>query len=399
MNETCYDFIIAGGGAAGLSLAYHLVNSSLREHSILVVDKDTKDRNDRTWCFWANQPTLFDGIAHRSWSQLRVVGKAFEKTVDLQAYRYKMIRGIDFYRFSQRELSAHANVRFLQGKVEAIEDRIEDREERAAVVVDGQTYAGRWVFDSRFQPSQFRPDPARYRYLQQHFRGWEIETAAPAFDPQVSTFMDFRTVEKQGVSFFYVLPFSERHALVEYVLHGRQAAPYSQTLRTYLETGLEIKDYRIVAMEGGANPLTDQPFPRRVGRRIMSIGIPGGRVKPTTGYAFWRIQQDSAAIVRSLLRAEHPFDVPADSRFFRLGDSLMLQIMDRHSDQVEPIFVALFKNNPIERVLRFLDEMASPWESLSLIATLPPALFLQALFQLKVLGEVQDSQSIIRRIV
>jgi lycopene beta-cyclase len=170
-------------------------------------------------------------------------------------------------------------------------------------------------------------------------------------------------------------------------------------LRAYLETTLGIKDYRIVAMEGGTNPLTDQPFPRRVGQRIMSIGILGGRVKPTSGYAFWRIQQDSAAIVRSLLQAEHPFDVPPDSRFYHLCDSLMLQIMDHHGDQIEPIFAALFKNNPIERVLRFLDEAASPWESLSLIATLPPALFLQALFQLKVLGRVQDSQTIIRRIV
>jgi lycopene beta-cyclase len=323
------------------------------------------------------------------------VGRTFQKTVDLQAYRYKMIRGIDFYQFGRRELSAHANVRFLQGEV----GTIDDGEGRANVTVDGQTYAGRWVFDSRFKPSQFNPDSARYRYLQQYFRGWEIETPAPAFDPQVATFMDFRTAEKQGVGFFYVLPFSEHHALVEYVLHSRHAVPYSQALRAYLETVLEIKEYRIVAMEGGTNPLTDQPFPRRVGRRIMSIGIPGGRVKPTSGYAFWRIQQDSAAIVRSLLQVEHPFDILPDSRFYRLCDSLMLQIMDRHSGQIEPIFAALFQNNPIERVLRFLEEVASPWESLSLIATLPPALFLQALFQLKVLGEVQDSQSIIRRIV
>jgi lycopene beta-cyclase len=395
MNEPAYDFIIVGGGAAGLSLAYHLVNSPLRERSILIVDKDAKNRNDRTWCFWSNQPTLFDGIAHRSWSQLRVAGETFEKTVDLQTYRYRMIRGIDFYRFGQRELAAHTDVRFLQGNVQTIEDG----GEQATVTVDGQTYAGRWVFDSRFKLSQFRPDAARYHYLQQHFRGWEIETTTTAFDPQVATFMDFRSAEKQGVSFFYVLPFSERHALVEYVLHSHHAAPYSQTLRAYLETTLGIEDYRIVSMEGGINPLTDQPFPRRVGRRIMSIGIPGGRVKPTSGYAFWRIQQDSAAIVRSLLRAEHPFDVPPDSRFFHLCDSLMLQIMDRHSDQVEPIFAALFENNPSERVLRFLDEAASLWESLSLIATLPPALFLQALFQLKVLGGVQDSPSIIRRTI
>jgi lycopene beta-cyclase len=48
-----YDFILSGGGLAGLSLAYHLINSPLRDRSILIVDKDAKQQNDRTWCFWA----------------------------------------------------------------------------------------------------------------------------------------------------------------------------------------------------------------------------------------------------------------------------------------------------------------------------------------------------------
>lgn len=382
MNTKPYDFIIAGGGAAGLSLACHLIHSPLRDRSILIVDKDAKDRNDRTWCFWTDQPSLFDDIVHRTWNQLQIVGESFEETVDLHSYRYKMIRGIDFYRFARDELSARANVDFLQGTV----DRIDDGDDRAGVAVSGQTYAGRWAFDSRFRLSQIKPDPVRYHYLQQHFKGWEIETPAPVFSPRAATFMDFRTPQKGEMRFFYVLPFSERHALVEYVLLSQDE--HDQALKGYLEGALGIKDYRILAVEGGINPMTDQPFPRRVGRRIMTIGALGGRVKLTTGYAFWRIQQDSAAIVRSLLRAGHPFNVTPDSGYYRLCDSLMLQIMYRQGEQIKPIFTALFKHNPIGRVFHFLDETASPWENLSLIATLPPPLFLQALFRLKVLRRV-----------
>ena len=58
-----YDFILAGGGLAGLSLACHLVNSPLRDSPILSVDPDTKERNDRTWSYWTRQPGLFDGAA------------------------------------------------------------------------------------------------------------------------------------------------------------------------------------------------------------------------------------------------------------------------------------------------------------------------------------------------
>jgi len=374
-----YDFIIAGGGVAGLSLAYHLMRSPLHDRSILVVDKEAKNRNDRTLCFWTDQPTLFDDVVHRSWRQIQFAGEGFEKAIDLNGYRYQMIRGKDYYEFARRELSASANVEFLQGTVE----RIEDGDDRALVSIDGQTVAGRWVFDSRFRPSQLKPDPARYHSLRQHFKGWEIETQEEVFNPQAATFLDFRTPQKNEMRFFYVLPVSERRALVEYVLLSRD--DYDQALKGYLESVLGIKDYRILAEEGGINPLTDAPFPRRAGRRIMTVGTLGGRVKPSSGYAFTRIQDDSAAIVHSLLQAGHPFNVPPDSGYYRLCDALMLQGMHRQGAHIKPIFSALFQNNPIERIFRFLDETASSRENFLLMASLPRTLFLKAWFRLKVL--------------
>jgi lycopene beta-cyclase len=111
----------------------------------------------------------------------------------------------------------------------------------------------------------------------------------------------------------------------------------------------------------------------------MNIGTRGGRVKPSSGYAFTRIQRDSAAIVRSLLKHGHPFDVPSDPRFYRLCDSLMLHVMHRHSDWLVPLFVRLFERNPIERILSFLDEHALPGQNLRLTMSLLPELFVQML--------------------
>ncbi len=113
----------------------------------------------------------------------------------------------------------------------------------------------------------------------------------------------------------------------------------------------------------------------------MTIGTKGGRVKPTTGYAFVRIQQDTAAIVRSLLDHGHPFDVPEDSQRYRLLDAIMLEMMDHYGEQLKPIFATMFERNPIDRIFRFLDEESTPLENLQLIATLPPAPFIQAAFQ------------------
>ena len=420
MNQ--YDFIFAGGGLAGLSLAYHLTHSSLRDRSILIVDRDSKTRNDRTWCFWTTEPTPFDAIVQREWSQIHFVGDGFEKQIALGDYRYKMIRGLDFYQHVRQELSARANIKFLQGRVEQIEDTAEG----ARVTVNGETYAATWVFDSRFDiksfsaksltaaslcrtgrhdgtslarclhrimdvPSDaavnicettlktFDPDPTRCHFLTQHFKGWEIETSDDAFNPAVATLLDFRTPQNNAVRFFYVLPFSPRRALIEYVTTSPD--DYDAALTTYIADVLKIQTYRILGTEGGVNPMGDYAFPRRAGAHIMNIGTRGGRIKPSTGYAFLRIQQDSAAIAQSLLTRGHPFNVSPDSRRYQLYDTLMLQVMQAHADQIKPIFSALFKNNPITRVLRFLDEEGSLAENALLIASLPPKLFLQALFR------------------
>lgn len=50
---------LAGGGSAGLNLAQALLQSPLRERSLLIVDQDPKDTNDRTWCSWlVGSPSL-----------------------------------------------------------------------------------------------------------------------------------------------------------------------------------------------------------------------------------------------------------------------------------------------------------------------------------------------------
>lgn len=370
-----------------MSLAYHLAHSPLQERTILIIDKDRKQRNDRTWCFWTDRPTLFDGILYRTWDKVEFVGETFRRQYDLAPYHYQMVRGIDFYRATQSDLQARPNVEFLQGRVE----HIQDGAGQAQVTVNGQTFCAGWVFDSRFAPGEFRPDPARYHNLKQHFKGWEIETAAPAFDPQSATLFDFRTPQNGRMRFVYVLPFSDRRALVEYTLFSADLltrAEYEQGLKDYLAGVLRLTDYRILDEESGVIPMTDFPFPRRAGQRVMKIGTPGGLVKPSTGYAFLRIQRDSEAIVQSLVQTSQPFAVPHSPPRYGLFDSIILQLMYRRAGLMKSIFTALFQRNPIQRIFRFLDE-ANPWdEDLHLLASLPPLPFVQALYKLKVARKV-----------
>lgn len=384
-----YDFIIAGSGAAGLGLAYEMAMSPLRGLPILVVDRDTKERNDRTWSFWSDRPTRFDHLVYHSWEQIEVVSEHYQEIFDIRPYQYRMIRGIDFYQGMREALSEVPGIRFMQARVSEVGDTKDKT--GARVIINDEPYGARFAFDSIFKTSDYYSGPKGSHYLKQHFKGWEIETPGDCFDPLTVTMFDFRTPQKGSMRFFYILPFTRRRALVEYTIFSADPLKpheYDRAIAEYLENVRHIGRYRTDSVETGVIPMTDRPFPRQLGRRVMAIGTKGGLVKPSSGYAFLRIQKDAAAIVESLTSFGHPFQVPASPWRYRLYDTIMLQVMYRQGGLMKDIFTRLFQRNAIQEIFRFLDEVASPEDNLRLLASLPTGPFLKALFRVKLLRKV-----------
>ena len=370
-----YDFVLAGGGLAGLSLACRLARSPLGSKSMLIIDHDKDQQSDRTFSFWTTGSGPFDDAVCRSWRHMRVAGSCTEQRIDLDPYRYKTIRGRDFYRCARGLLADRPSIEFADGHI----DSIEDGERAATVRFDDNEVTGTWVFDSLLEPAQAMNNG--FTRLKLTFVGWEIETSEPSFDADVMTFMDFRTPQRDDLRFIYVLPFAANRALVEYTAFttGRISGSEARAaLTAYLESVVGLQQFSILSQEGGCLPVTDQPYPRRLSKRVMAVGIKGGRLKPTTGYAFTRVKADSDAIVASLLQRGHPFDVPQDEPSFRWLDSIMLRVMAKHGGDMHAIMETFFAKNPAERVLSFLDEEATPLDILQLMATLPAAKFVEA---------------------
>jgi hypothetical protein len=94
-------------GCAGLSLAVRLSEAGLtKDKKILLVDREIKNRNDRTWCFWETQPGFFEDIVFRSWNKAWFNSNDLTELLDLAPYKYKMIRGIDFFDHCMKRISA-----------------------------------------------------------------------------------------------------------------------------------------------------------------------------------------------------------------------------------------------------------------------------------------------------
>ncbi len=380
-----YDYIMAGGGMSALSLAYFLTQQQ-PDATVAIIDPEEKGENDRTWSYWARDAQPFDEIATTTWDRIRFASDEWSSTIDIRPYRYFMIRSEDFYDTVLAQLE-QCNVEFYRDRVMSIRSQ----DDFAHVEGEKGTWDGTWVFDSRFDPQEYANRTGPHHYLKQHFLGWTIDTEESIFDPETATLFDFRIPDRGEFRFGYILPQSRNRALIEFTLFSARLLErdeYVVELEHYIHDVLGIAGYRVVERESGVIPMTDEPAIRQAQERVLNIGTRGGTVKASTGYAFARTQRDSIAVAQSMGRVGHPFDIPAQSEWFRLLDTMMLQVMHRKGEISDHVFANLFRKNPIDRLFRFLEEQTSFAETIAVMSTVPWSPFISAFFKTKVAGRI-----------
>jgi lycopene beta-cyclase len=368
-----YDYIITGAGCAGLSLAMHMISSGkFSDKKILLIDKDPKHANDRTWCFWQTEENLFEPVIKKKWSKLWFHGEMYSTQLNVSPYQYKMIRGIDFYEYC---FSTIRQYKYFDILFETVEEIFSNEETR--VIAGGKNFYADYVFNSiLLEKPKFPKDNL---WLLQHFKGWLIETGENVFDESTAILMDFRTDQRFGTAFCYALPLNSKQALVEYTLFSEellQQDQYDEGLKTYIGDVLKISSYQINEREFGVIPMTNFKFPSHH-NNIINIGTAGGQTKGSSGYTFNFIQKHSKAIVDSLIATGKPFVQPVAQRF-NFYDSVLLRVLNNGAVPGKKVFTDLFKNNPVQKVFKFLDNESSLAEELKIISSLPTLPFLKA---------------------
>lgn len=370
-----YDHIIAGMGCAGLSLAVQMSAAGLtRGKKILLIDREQKNVNNRTWCFWETTPGFFEPIVHRSWSQAWFHSKDHTALLDLHPYRYKMIRGLHFNTYCMEKVQQDPAFDIVYDEVSAIHSD----KEMAYCQAGQQVYEAPWLFNSilfgepGIKPGEF--------LLLQHFKGWVIRTDKPVFDPEKATLMDFRPHQQYGTTFVYVMPFSATEALVEYTLFTPtllEDPAYNQGLEQYIREHLGLSHWEIMEEEFGVIPMTNHRFPQQEDR-VMHIGTAGGRTKASSGYTFRFIQKDTEDIIRHWKAGGSPRRSGSGMGRFQWYDSVLLNILHHGTLPGDEIFTDLFRHNAADRILRFLDNETSIKEELKIMWSLPQWPFMKA---------------------
>lgn len=371
-----YDYIVTGGGCAGLSLVMRMLKDlNVSSKKILIIDKDDKKKNDRTWCYWEKGDGFFDDIIYRKWDKAWFHGEGYSSLKELGPYAYKMIRGIDFYRHCHGVIDASPNVDLLLGEITGITNTRDGVE----VEVGGSTFKAKYVFNSILLNEPVL-NKDQYRLLQ-HFKGWIIETKSPVFKTEEATLMDFRVSQDEGTTFVYVMPLSPTLALVEYTLFTEQLLrqeQYDNGLKHYIESFLHTNEYRVVEEEFGVIPMTDLVFPE-VDGNIIYLGTAGGQTKPSSGYTFRFIQKKVDLIISRLASGLHPHQSESMlNKRFKWFDQVLLHMLARKRMSGKRIFSLLFSRNRISTIFAFLDNETKLFQELRLLNTLPQLPFMRA---------------------
>jgi lycopene beta-cyclase len=368
--ENKYDYIIAGAGCAGYSLLYHLLQDPiLSKKKILVLDANFNKGNDRTWCFWEDQAGPFESIVFKKWSNIEVLKGTMHRSLPTAPFEYKMIQGIDFYQYVSDFAKGFDNVEWVASKILSI-DSI--NASSARVNWEGSSANAEFVFSSingeRIQSK-----------LWQHFKGIVVEFDNPVFDDTVARLMDFNVPQMEATAFMYLLPLTDKKALVEYTLFSPTilaSAEYDHVLDAYMEEHYKGVAYQIQHSEIGAIPMTSKKLTSNDGG-VVSIGTMGDAVKASTGYAFQFIQKQTQQIV-SQLKLNQALNPAVHHTRHQFYDAVLLYILENQKMAGDEIFARIFKKNTAATVFKFLSNTSTLLDDIKIMTSLPTQIFLPA---------------------
>lgn len=371
-----FNYIIIGSGLAGLQLALKLSRDRFFEQkTFAIIDPSPKSTNDKTWCFWEKGKGQWDSIITKSWNKGRFISSEKNIELNLEPYKYKMLRSIDFYNSVKSELEVLENFHLIEDEILRIDE--------ASMFAYGKkgSYGAIHIFDSRITSAYL--EDSKYTKIFQHFKGWMIETEDPQFDPSEFTMMDYRLKFKDSTSFTYVLPISQTKALVEFTFFTpfiTEEKVYDEFLENYIKNILKIDRYKITETEKGVIPMTDFPFHLESTSKITKIGSAGSWVKGSTGYSFKHTEKKVAKIVENLKAGKDPTDGLLIKRF-RFYDAIFLDVLSQKNEMGELIFSNLYSKNSIEEIFKYLDEESSIQEELKIMRSLYHPQFIKSFFR------------------
>ena len=147
-----FDYVIIGGGCAGLSLAYELeISNKLKDKTLAIIELREEYKRDKTWSFWKVFDHSFEDCVIKSWNNFTINTSEGSQELKNDKYPYQSINSGKFYEKINLKLSSNPNVNFFEN-------------------LDEIKSENSLIFNSVIKDELDKSE------LWQHFQGLEIET-------------------------------------------------------------------------------------------------------------------------------------------------------------------------------------------------------------------------------
>ena len=351
-----FDYIIIGGGCAGLSLAYELnIHSKLQNKTLAIIEHREEYKKDKTWSFWKVLSHNFEDCVKKSWDNFTINISNHTNHIKCNNTPYQTIDSGLFYQKIINNLKENNNISFFKNINEINTDNS-------------------FIFNSVSNIADNKSN------LWQHFSGYEIETNKDFFDDQIFNLMDFDCEQKGNVHFFYTLPYSKTKALIETTwvsdLNNSSVKDYDNQLKDYIENNLKIKNYKINYRETGAIPLFHPKYIKKLNQ--IEIGTAGGMTRLSTGYTFLNIQEQSRYIRKNIEKINE-IKLFSINKKYQFLDNIFLRVLQNNPEKMPNIFYKMFNSSP-STVINFLSNKSNLFEDISIISKMPKWIFLKQIF-------------------
>ena len=352
-----FDYIIVGGGCAGLSLAYELeINNKLNSKTLAIIEPRAEYKRDKTWSFWKVINHNFDDCVIKSWNNFCINSPSGSQELKTESFPYQSIDSGHYYKKINTLLSKNKNIQFFKNINE---------------IDTNNSFIFNSVPESTLDKTK----------LWQHFQGVEIEVEKNIFDDEIINLMDFNCDQRNNVHFFYTLPFTKNKALIETTWLSRfdddKLKDYDSQIEKYIEETLGIQKYKINFKEKGAIPLF-YPSSTKMFNKI-NIGSAGCMTRLSTGYTFLNIQEHSKYIRENIdnIVGTKNYIIGKKYEFF---DNIFLKVLERYPERMPNIFLKMFKNEA-STVIKFLSNKSNILEDVLIILKMPKWIFIKTLFR------------------
>ena len=379
------DLTIIGGGCAGLSLAAQLGLYPNRAPRTVVLEQRSSYQNDKTWCFWGDDSTPYARLADHQWRALHLINGQQRVLIDCDKTPYRMLKSSTFYDSVLTDMAQNPKLS-LQLEAPVVKAPL-FRQGVWHIETSQGTLTSRMVVDTR----PLHSSSELQAVLWQSFYGHEIVTSAPCFDPACAELMDFSAPHSQHIGFTYTLPVSTTRALIEFTTFS--AAPLTapelqDALMQSIAEKVKGTPYQIVYSEYGLLPMgitqrgaDAQPLDPS----YIFSGLHASAGRPSTGYAFQRIQDWAPRCASALAAGGLPKARATDPYFLNHMDRIFLNVLRNNPHHGPALFTRLFSKAQSAQVIRFLSDKARLEDYLAIIRAMPTAPFVKHLFAGKAL--------------